>query len=126
MSSDSHRQNTANAAAEEVLRVIYGDDLQGCNVSLDQIAEVIATALREHVATASVIAELHLKGFEAVQLLATPPAVGSELSPEDLRSMLSERLDSVREVATKIIGATREAAERTSAPDLEAGGNDDV
>ncbi|MDQ6809313.1 MAG: hypothetical protein M3Z64_07800 [Verrucomicrobiota bacterium] len=109
MSSDSQLQIAATTAAEEVLRIIYGDDLEGCTVSLDRIAEAIAHTLQQHAGTATAIGELHRKGFEAVQLLATPPADGNALSAEDLRSLLGERLDSIRNVATKILDATREA-----------------
>jgi hypothetical protein len=96
----------ANAAAEEVLRVIYGDDLQGCTVNLDSIAAAIRAPFEEHVRTSVDLAELHAKGFEAVQLLSTPPADGHALSPEDLRTLLGERLDQIRELATKILSAT--------------------
>lgn len=103
------RQATT-AAAEEVLRIIYGDDLAGCQVSLDQIADAIGHALEEPVGTIEALAALHTKGFEAVELLATPPAEGSSMSAEDLRSLLGERLDSIREVATKILQTTKAAA----------------
>jgi hypothetical protein len=95
-----------DAAAEEVLRVIYGDDLQGCTVTLDEVAGVIRAAFQEHICHSSDLAELHAKGFEAVHLLATPPADGNALSPEDLRSLLSERLDSIRNLAAKVLSAT--------------------
>lgn len=99
----------SNAAAEEVLRVIYGDDLEGCAVSMDNIARVIKEVFQEHAGHSSEVSELHTKGFEAVQLLATPPADGNILSADDLRSLLGERLDSIRELATKILNATSAA-----------------
>ena len=108
----------ANAAAEEVLRVIYGDDLQGCTVSLDSVSAVIRTTFEAHVQNAGDLAELHAKGFEAVQLLSTPPADGHALSPEDLRTLLGERLDQIRTVATKILSATIAQNGDTSAADL--------
>ena len=103
---DAQLARAANVAAEEVLRVIYGDDLQGCTVSLDEVAGVIRATFAEYAKNAADLAELHAKGLEAVQLLSTPPANGQELSAEDLRSLLGERLDKIREVATKILGAT--------------------
>lgn len=120
MMSDAQLARAANVAAEEVLRVIYGDDLQGCTVSLDDVAAVIRSAFDEHLRSAGDLAELHAKGFEAVQLLSTPPADGHALSPEDLRTLLGERLDKIREVATKILGATvAQNAEPTGgAPEL--------
>lgn len=107
MNSDEHLQQTSIAAAEEVLRVIYGDDLQGCAVSLDDVAAVIRPVFQEHARLRDDVGDLHVKGFEAVQLLATPPADGSALTPEDLRTLLGERLDSIRELATKILSATK-------------------
>jgi hypothetical protein len=77
MISDDQLDRTAIATAEEILRVIYGDDLQGCAVSLDSIAAVIRTGLEEHARIGDEIAALHAKAFEAVQLLATPPADGT-------------------------------------------------
>lgn len=118
MIPEAQLARAANAAAEEVLRVIYGDDLQGCTVSLDSVAAVIRTTFEAHVQTAGELAELHAKGFEAVQLLSTPPADGHALSPEDLRTLLGERLDQIRTVATKILSATIAQNGDTSAADL--------
>ena len=106
MIPEAQLAKTANAAAEEVLRVIYGDDLQGCTVSLDSISAVIRTAFEEQARNGADLAELHAKGFEAVQLLSTPPTDGHALSPEDLRTLLGERLDKIREISTKILSAT--------------------
>ena len=106
MNDPAELEKSATAAAEEVLRVIYGDDLNGCAVRLDDVAGVIRGAFEQHARTAEAVAELHTKGFEAVQLLATPPADGHSLSPEDLRSLLGERLDKIRELASKILNAT--------------------
>jgi hypothetical protein len=54
-----------------------------------------------------------------VQLLATPPADGQTLSPEDLRSLLGERLDKIRELASKILTATNPEA-TTNESDTDA------
>jgi hypothetical protein len=109
--SDAQLQAVSDAAAEEVLRVIYGDDLQGCSVALDSIADVIRTVFQDHVQHTIDLAELHTKGFQAVQLLATPPAHGNTLSAEELRSLLGERLDSIQQLAVKILSATTTQSE---------------
>ena len=116
MPPDPRGNDAASAAAEEILRIIYGDDLRGCAVSVDQIAAVIATASEEKAADSQQVTELHLKAFEAVQLLSTPPSDGQTLSPEDLRSLLGDRLDKIRMLVTKILSATQP-------PSAEAGGN---
>jgi hypothetical protein len=105
MTADVLLDRAAAAAAEEILRVIYGDDLQGCTVSLDAVAGVIRAALAAHVTNTAELTDLHGRAFAAVQLLATPPADGSSLSPEDLRSLLSERLDRIHDLASKVLGA---------------------
>lgn len=117
MNAGAQLDAAANVAAEEVLRVIYGDDLEGCAVSLDSIAAAIRAPLEEHTRHSSEIADLHAKAFEAVQLLATPPATGKTLLPEELRSLLSERLDQIRELAAKVLSTTQAVA--TSADNEE-------
>ena len=113
MSDSAGLERSATAAAEEVLRVIYGDDLNGCAVRLDDVAGVIRSSFEKHARNAADVAELHTKGFEAVQLLATPPADGQTLSPEDLRSLLGERLDQIHELSSKILKATKSDAAAT-------------
>ena len=106
MTPSEHIEQVAIATAEEVLRVIYGDDLQGCTVSLDDVAAVIRSGLDEHSRAAREISDLHAKAFEAVELLATPPADGQDLSPEDLRSLLGDRLDKIKDLTAKVLAAS--------------------
>jgi hypothetical protein len=117
MISDDQVERTAIATAEEILRVIYGDDLQGCAVSLDSIAAVIRAGLEEHARIGDEIAALHAKAFDAVQLLATPPVDGQTLSPEDLRTLLGERLDQIHGLTGKVLNATKTALEAPTASD---------
>ena len=107
MDSVSQRQTAATAAAEEILRIIYGDDLQGCTVSLDRITEVISTAMAGQIQCDRALAELHARAYEAIQLLATPPPNGQSLNADELRSLLGERLDKIQTLATKVIAATK-------------------
>ena len=97
----------ARAAAEEILRIIYGDDLEGCAVSLDRITEVISAAMAGQAQFDRAIAELNEKAYEAIRLLSTPPANGQSLSADELRSLLSDRLDKIQNLATKVIAATK-------------------
>ena len=120
MPSDRETAQVASAAAEEILRIIYGDDLRRCAVNVDQIASVIQSALQEQTRDVHDVAELHVKAFEAVQLLATPPHDGATLSPEDLRSLLGDRLDKIRALATKILAATQPSGDATSDNGSEA------
>jgi hypothetical protein len=108
MNLDRPIPNAARVAAEEILRIIYGDDLEGCTVSLDRITEVISTAMAGQSQVDRAIAELHEKACEAIQLLSTPPADGQALNADELRSLLGERLDKIQNLTTKVIAATKE------------------
>ena len=110
MMDSAELEKSATVAAEEVLRVIYGDDLNGCAVRLDDVSRAIRGVFDKEARNSAEIADLHAKGLEAVQLLATPPPDGNTLSPEDLRSLLGERLDQIRDLASKILAATQSAA----------------
>ena len=100
-------RNIGRTAAEEILRIIYGDDLAGCTVSLDRITEVISGAMTGQAQVDRAIAELNDKAYEAIRLLSTPPATGQSLNPEELRSLLGDRLDKIQTVAQKVIAATK-------------------
>jgi hypothetical protein len=104
---DSRTPQAARAAAEEILRIIYGDDLAGCTVSLDRITAVISMAMAGQTQIQRAIAELNDKAYEAIRLLSSPPANGEALGADELRSLLGERLDKIQGVATKVIAATK-------------------
>lgn len=107
MESDHPTQKAARDAAEEILRIIYGDDLAGCTVSLDRITEVISSAMTGQAQVDRAIAELNDKAYEAIRLLSTPPANGPSLNADELRSLLSDRLDKIQTLANKVIAATQ-------------------
>jgi hypothetical protein len=105
--SDHRMDETARVAAEEILRIIYGDDLEGCTVSLDRITSVISTAMAGQAQFDRAVVELNEKAYEAIRLLSTPPADGPSLNADELRSLLGERLDKIQSLATKVIAATK-------------------
>ena len=115
--SEHPTRQAARAAAEEILRIIYGDDLAGCTVSLDRITGVIASAMTGQAQVDRAIAELNDKAYEAIRLLSTPPGDGAALNPDELRSLLSDRLDKIQALANKVISATkREIADEPTDP----------
>ena len=116
-------QSTARAAAEDILRIIYGDDLAGCTVSLDQITAVIAAAITGHGQFNRAVMDLNEKAYEAIRLLSTPPANGPSLNADELRSLLGDRLDKIQTLATKVIAATR-AQPGAESPPIETGDAD--
>lgn len=107
MASVPYLPNAARAAAEEILRIIYGDDLVGCTVSLDRITDVIATAMAGQGQFDQAIRDLNDKAYEAIRVLSTPPANGASLNPDELRSLLGDRLDKIQSLASKVIAATK-------------------
>src|SRR5256885_6970093 len=107
MDPDHPTQKAARAAAEEILRIIYGDDLAGCTVSLDRITEVVSSAMTGQAQVDRAITDLNEKAYEAIRLLSTPPANGQSLNADELRSLLSERLDKIQTLANKVIAATK-------------------
>ena len=92
----------ARAVAEEILRRLYGDDLIGCKVSLDEIAEVVEEGFKQH----RELIEMYDKAIEAVSLLATPPQSQEKPTPEQLRSLLGDRLDAIQKLARKVMDTT--------------------
>ena len=117
MNPDHPTQKAARAAAEEILRIIYGDDLAGCTVSLDRITGVIASAMTGQAQVDRAIAELNDKAYEAIRLLSTPPGDGASLNADELRSLLSDRLDKIQALANKVIATTkREIANEPTDP----------
>jgi hypothetical protein len=117
MKPDDSMQRVARAAAEDILRLIYGDDLAGCTVSLDKITEVIVSAMTGHADFNRAVADLNHKAYEAIRLLSTPPANGQSLNPDELRSLLSDRLDKIQTLAQKVIAASKAQTESVDEPD---------
>jgi hypothetical protein len=106
MSSNGQSGKLASFLAEEVLRTIYGDDYQGCTVSPEQIATVIDKGIQQRTAQTDDLLELYEKVVEAVDLLSTPPDVTKITDPDQLRTLLGERLDGIHAVTSKTIQTT--------------------
>jgi hypothetical protein len=101
MSGEASPDKLATLTAEEVLRTIFGDDLRGCNVRLDTVAAVIRDALQQRSEEDRDLIELYEKLVEALDLLSTPPPTDKITSPEELRALLGERLDSIHALTQK-------------------------
>ncbi|HTD88822.1 MAG TPA: hypothetical protein VK850_19780 [Candidatus Binatia bacterium] len=96
----------AFAVAEEVLRRIYGDDLLGCKVSLEEIAAIVEEGLKHDKNHQRELVEMYEKAIEAVDLLSRAPQNPEVPKPEQLRSMLSDRLDAIQQLARKVMDTT--------------------
>ena len=93
----------ARIVAEEVLRTIYGDDLQGCTTTLDRMAGIVEAALRQNSGAGPELFDIYKGVIEAVHLLSTPPDSGEVTDPDKLRALLSERLDAIQVLTRKTI-----------------------
>jgi hypothetical protein len=89
--------STASALAERILQRIYGDDFVGCNVDPAEIASMIEPALKGQ----TELLDLYDKVLEAIDLLSTPPETGKIADPAELRSTLTQRLDTIHDVTIK-------------------------
>src|SRR5262249_32490768 len=106
MSEDTKPDPLAFSLTEQVLRKIYGDDFKGCTVRLDDLASVIHEGLATNRNRTEELIELYEKVVEAVHLLSTPPDAKSVMDPNELRSLLSERLDAIHSVTARTMQAT--------------------
>ena len=106
MSTDGSPDKPALQAAEEILRTIYGDDLKGCKVSVEQIAAIIGEAARQRDAQADEMLELYEKLVEAIHLLSRPPDAKKVATPNELSALLSERLDAIYALVTRTLKTT--------------------
>ena len=107
--------SVANVAVD-LAQKIFGN-LESTRILLvgaGDIGEKTAKAFQSRGAASLTVASRTLEramemaqAFEAVQLLSTPPANGQALSPDDLRSLLSERLDQIQALATRVLTTTR-------------------
>lgn len=99
MSSDSKPDSLAVATAEEVLRKIYGDDLAGCTVTLDEISRIIQQGVEPRGITELI--DLYDKLVDAIHLISTPPDKSAVTDPAQLRDLLGQRLDSIHSLTSK-------------------------
>lgn len=106
MSANTRPDRMATLVAEEILRRIFGDDLQGCPVTLDEIALIIHQAAQQQNAQNQLLLDTYEQLVEAIHLLSTPPEAGLISDPNNLRALLSERLDAIQAVTTKTRNTT--------------------
>ena len=106
MSESPEPYRSEHLLAEDILRAIYGDDFKGCTVRLDDIAAIIAAGRRKREAQADELLDLYEKLVEALDLLSTPPDIKKITDPNELRALLSERLDAIHTLTARTIETT--------------------
>ena len=87
--------------AEELLATIFGEDLAGCPVSLDEVAAIVQRTVEERAQQDTRLLDTYDTVVASIYQLATPPAFARGASPEVLRSLLGERLDAIRTITAK-------------------------
>lgn len=106
MSSEAQPDKMAMLVSEEILRTIFGDDLQGCPVTLEQIGAIIHDAVEQRTSQDRVLLETFQQLVEAIHLLSTPPDPSKVPNQEELRVLLTQRLDAIHNITTKTIKTT--------------------
>lgn len=104
--SESEPSRVSRLVAEELLATIFGDDLSGCPVTLDEVAAIIHRTLEERAAQDRKLLEMLNTVVASILKLATPPESARTASPDELRSLLGERLDAIRAITLKTIETT--------------------
>lgn len=109
MTDSARPDKSEQLIAEDILRAIYGDDFKGCTVRLDDIAAIISAGRRKREAQAEELLDLYEKLVEALDLLSTPPDIKKVTDPNELRALLSERLDAIHALTARTIETTARA-----------------
>lgn len=104
MAEEKKPDELALAAAEEVLRSIYGDDLTGCPVTLESVGRIIQEANEQR--GIKELLDLYEKLVEAIHLMSTPPEPGSVSDTGRLQAILGERLDKIHSLTAKALQTT--------------------
>jgi len=99
-------EKLATSVAEEILRLIYGDDYQGCKINPVAIARVVQEGYDQHQIQSKELLQVYQKVVEAIHLLSTPPDSTAVRNPDELRSLLSQRLDGIHAITTKTQATT--------------------
>jgi len=106
MNSNPQSDPVALQLAEDILRHVYGDDFEGCTVSLDSVASIVSKGVNEQQRGANELLDLYEKLVEAIHLLSNPPEAGKITDPAEWQTFLSQRLDSIHTLTTKAMDTT--------------------
>ncbi len=112
--SEAQPDRVSRLVAEQILATIFGDDLSGCPVSLDQVAIVVHEALQQRAEQDAKLIDLFKTVTSSILQVATPPESAKSAGPDELRSLLGERMDAIRSIALKTLDTiTRIEQERS-------------
>jgi hypothetical protein len=104
--ADREPDRLSTEVAEEILRRIFGDDLLGCTVTLQEIAEIVHAGAEQRTSQHKELVEMYEKAMEALNLLATPPGTSEITDLAQLNGLLGERLDAIQKLTKKVMETT--------------------
>ena len=115
--SERQPDRVSRLVAEELLATIFGADLAGCPVSLDQVAAIVQNAMEERVQQDTKLLEIYDTVISSIHEIATPPESAKSAGPNELRSLLGERLDAIRTITIKTLETTARIKAERAGPD---------
>jgi hypothetical protein len=105
MSSDPTPERMSVETAERVLAHIYGEDLHGCTVSLEEVASIIDKSYLGHTRSSRALIQALGEVLRNVEVLATPPTKDSIQDVTQLVGVLGERTDTILTLVQKSLKA---------------------
>ncbi len=109
MSEPLSSRNSATDAAEKILVAIYGEDLEGCKIRLDDVSAMVEEAVSTETANYKMLNEALIGAIQQIQLVSTPPRKEEVETIEEVAAVLGKRADTIHEVTTKILEAWKKA-----------------
>jgi hypothetical protein len=109
MSENPSSRKIAADTAEKILAAIYGEDLQGCTISLDTVTGIVQEGVDAGTKSYKMLNEALIGALRQIQTVSTPPQKEEIQSMEEVISVLSERADAIHQVTTKILEAWEKA-----------------
>lgn len=101
MSTNNKPGHAAFQVAEKLLETLYGDDLAGCKVRLDTVAEMVQEAVEVEAAKAKMLVTV----IERIHELSTPPLLNEINDMGHLAKTLGGRADGIRLLTQETLAA---------------------
>jgi hypothetical protein len=112
MSDNIGPRKIAFDTAEKVLAAIYGEDLEGCVVTLQSIAEIVEQGIESQTLSYKLLSEALIGAVRQIQTVSTPPEKDEVKTIQELADLLGDRADAIHQVTTKILDAWEKAKEQ--------------
>ena len=103
MDMTTQPDKAALLAAEEILRVVYGEGSTPAPASVEAVAGIVRLALRQQERRSRELLQLYEKVVESVQLLSTVTDGAQVENSAELQALFNQRLEAIRVVTAKTI-----------------------